>query len=82
MQKGDLSTIKILDIGQQMALLARKLLKVVCKQSPGLLRPHITEFLKALAEEPNPAFTEVCLHALSAVTQSDKDVAPFDKYVS
>lgn len=82
MQKGDLASFsKPTDQGQQMAVHAHTVLTIVCKQCPALFRPHVAEFLKALAEEPDPIFTEVYLHALSAATQADKTLAPFDKCV-
>lgn len=66
----------------QAALYAQTWLTCISKNHPALYQQHIGELSKAIADERNPSLVEVCLQALSAAAQSDKKLAPSDKYVS
>ncbi|THH06894.1 hypothetical protein EW145_g3765 [Phellinidium pouzarii] len=58
---------------------AEILLTTMSKNCPALHRAHVSEFVKAIADEKNPHLVEVCLRALAAVCRSEPAITPNDK---
>ena len=58
---------------------AKILLTTISKHCPDLFRAHVSEILKALAEDKNLPLVEVALQALSALCVKDASVLPSDK---
>lgn len=60
---------------------AQTVLTFISHHCPSLYKPHVTELVKAIADEKNSRLVEVALQALSALTQWDKSLIPTDKSV-
>lgn len=60
---------------------AQTVLTFISRQCPSLYKPHITELVKAIADEKNSRLVEVALQALSSLIQWDKSLIPTDKSV-
>jgi sister-chromatid-cohesion protein PDS5 len=58
------------------------LLAFISKHCPALYKPHIGQLLKAVGNETDPTFVEVCLQALSALIKWDPKLAAWDKLVN
>ena len=58
---------------------ARHLLVMISKCIPEMFRPHLSEFVKAIADEKSPRLVECSLQALSALVKNEPSLAPGDK---
>lgn len=78
-QKQDfLSKDKNVERAQKIADSARVLLTTISKSCPAVLRSHVSELLKVIAEEKDPGL-ELCLQALAAVSKQEPSLTPSDK---
>jgi sister-chromatid-cohesion protein PDS5 len=61
------------------AINARRVLVAIAKQCPAVVKIHVAEFSRALAEEANTALIEISLQALASLSAWDESCAPNDK---
>lgn len=61
---------------------ARLLLTTISKHCPELYRAHVSQLLKAIADDKSERLIEIALQALAAVSKHDSGVIPSDKYVT
>jgi sister chromatid cohesion protein PDS5 len=61
---------------------AHAILTYVSRHCPSLHKLHVTELVKAIADEKKPKLVDVFLHALSSLAQWDKALVPTDKSVN
>ncbi|KAL5521605.1 PDS5 [Sanghuangporus sanghuang] len=62
-----------------MASNAAVLLTMISKCQPVLFRPHVSELVKATAEDKSERVVHLCLQALAAISRSEPALAPSDK---
>lgn len=55
------------------------MLTYISKHCAGLFKPHMSELIKAIADEKNPLLVEVGMQALAAVVKTDESLSTFDK---
>ena len=60
---------------------AQTWMNYISKHGAAIYKAHVGELSKAIADERNAKFVEVCLQALAAVANLDKKLTPSDKSV-
>ena len=58
---------------------ARLLLVTISKFVPEMHKTHLSEYVKAIADDKSPRLVECCLQALASLVKSEPSLAPSDK---